>query len=170
MIRLCVAALCACSLLAQAAERDVWGYQERALLPELNLSVQAKLDTGALTASLHALDIKVFERDGEEWVRFRTGEAKKMITVERPLEKHSRIKRRSDDLTDEHEKNYSRRPVVMLPICIGQHLETIPVNLVDRGRFLYPLLIGREGLEQFKVLIHPGEHHLAQKPKCTPAK
>lgn len=170
MIRLCVAALCTFSLLAHAGERDVWGYQERALLPELNLSVQAKLDTGALTASLHALDIEVFERDSEEWVRFRTGTGKKMFSVERPLEKHSRIKRRSDDLTEEHEKSYSRRPVVLLPICIGNHLETIPVNLVDRGRFLYPLLIGREGLEQFNVLIHPGEHHLAKKPKCAPTK
>ncbi|MCJ8168765.1 ATP-dependent zinc protease family protein [Atopomonas sediminilitoris] len=165
MRRFAVLAVMFCSLGAQAEPR-VWGYQERALLPELNLSLQTKLDTGALTASLHATEIEKFERDDEDWVRFRTGDGKKSWLIERPIEKHSRIKRRSDDLTDEHKKSYSRRPVILMPICIGDQLQEIPVNLVDRSRFVNPLLIGREGLETFAVLIDPKGHHLAKKPRC----
>ena len=49
----------------------LYGRNEYVRLPELGKTLRAKLDTGALNASLSAKDIERFERDGEDWVRFR---------------------------------------------------------------------------------------------------
>ena len=63
------------SLLAlpvMAAEPTLYGRYEYISLPEIGGEVlKAKMDTGALTASLSAKDIETFTRDGEDWVRFR---------------------------------------------------------------------------------------------------
>ena len=51
--------------------RHVFGWVENATLEPMGARVKAKLDTGALTSSLHALNVERFEKDGEEWVRFK---------------------------------------------------------------------------------------------------
>ncbi len=57
-----------------AAEPTLYGRYEYIALPEIGGEVlKAKMDTGALTASLSAKDIETFTRDGEDWVRFRLG-------------------------------------------------------------------------------------------------
>lgn len=54
-----------------AAEPLVFGSEECIGLPEQGLVLRARIDTGANTASLGAIDIREFERDGDAWVRFR---------------------------------------------------------------------------------------------------
>src|SRR3546814_1906508 len=46
------------------------GWGERGMVLPEEVTVKFKLDTGALTSSMHAEDIEYFERDGDEWVRF----------------------------------------------------------------------------------------------------
>ena len=50
--------------------QHVFGWIENATLEPWGVKVKSKLDTGALTSSLHARNIERFEKDGEEWVRF----------------------------------------------------------------------------------------------------
>ena len=57
--------------LALAAETKLYGRYEWVSLPELDQTLQAKMDTGAYTSSLSAKDIQIFQRDGEDWVRFK---------------------------------------------------------------------------------------------------
>lgn len=54
-----------------SAEPLVFGSKECIGLPEQGLVLRARIDSGANTASLGAVDIREFERDGDEWVRFR---------------------------------------------------------------------------------------------------
>jgi hypothetical protein len=54
-----------------SGEPLVFGKQECIGLPEQGLVLRARIDSGANTASLGAIDITEFERDGDTWVRFR---------------------------------------------------------------------------------------------------
>nr|WP_232233100.1 ATP-dependent zinc protease [Pseudomonas putida] len=159
------------SLLAlpvMAAEPTLYGRYEYIKLPEIGQTLKAKMDTGALTASLSAKDIETFTRDGEDWVRFRlaTKDADGKV-YEHKVARISKIKARSGDEEDEDEPaEAARRPVVDLELCLGDVKRTVEVNLTDRSNFNYPLLIGAKALREFKAAVNPARRYTADKPDC----
>ncbi len=50
---------------------QVIGQAEYVTVQPAGVRYRARIDSGATTCSMSALDIKRFERDGEKWVRFR---------------------------------------------------------------------------------------------------
>ena len=49
------------------------GWKEEAKLTDLNIDpIKVKVDTGAKTSSLHAYDIESFDKDGVNFVRFKS--------------------------------------------------------------------------------------------------
>lgn len=153
--------------LSLAAEKNVYGLNEYVSLQELDSVLAAKLDTGAKTASLGARDIKRFKRNGETWVRFEIGSDDEAASLERPLARISKIKRRAGDFDPDEGKTYTARPVIELDVCMGNTLRTIEVNLTDRSAFQYPLLIGSEALKRFGALVDPSLKYAAGKPGCS---
>ncbi len=122
------------------------GWVEKILLGPDTIPVKAKLDTGARTSSLQADRIETFTRDGQKWVRFRVeledaNGKKHRLILERPRIRGVRIK--------EHEGEYDRRPVVEMAFCLGGERHVTEFTLVDRSRFIYPVLLGRRFLEKF---------------------
>lgn len=167
-----------CLLLAPyarfAAGKNIYGLNEYVNLAEFNLRLAAKLDTGAKTASLSAKDITRFKRNGETWVRFNLAvDTSHTSSIERPLARISKIKRRAGDYDPEEDKTYTARPVIELDVCMGNNMQTIEVNLTDRSSFEYPLLIGSEALKLFSALVDPSLTYASGKPACgidaTPA-
>lgn len=151
-----------------AADKTVYGVNEKVLLEDFDVSVEAKLDTGAQTASLSARDIELIERDGKPWVRFRLAiDGVPDKRVERPVVRTSRIKRRSGDIDPQSDQTYTARPVIELALCMGKNRRTVEVNLTDRSRFKYPLLLGTSALESFSALIDPSEKFTAGNPVCS---
>lgn len=151
-----------------AAEKTIYGLNEHVALPEFDLILPAKLDTGAQTASLSARDISRFKRDGESWVRFYLAvDDAHAHPIERPLARISRIKRRAGDFDPEEDKTYTARPVIELELCMGKASRTIEVNLTDRSAFQYPLLIGSDALTRFGALVDSSLTYTAGKPDCT---
>lgn len=99
----------------------------------------AKLDTGAKTTSINAINPEFFVRDGQRWSRFSiTSKDNKSVTIEAPVVREATIKRHFDQ--------QQVRPVIMLEICIGNVRKREEVNLVDRSKLNYQLLIGRNFL------------------------
>ncbi|MFK0087197.1 ATP-dependent zinc protease [Pseudomonas sp. NPDC090755] len=159
------------SLLAlpvMAAEPTLYGRYEYIALPEFGgETLKAKMDTGALTASLSAKDIETFTRDGEDWVRFRLATKDSDGKVyEHKLARISKIKNRADEDEDGEGAEISKRPVVDLELCLGDVKRTVEVNLTDRSSFNYPLLIGAKALREFKAAVNPARRFTAGKPDC----
>ena len=151
--------------------KNIYGLHEKAFISTLDLKLDAKLDTGAQTASLSARDIRRFKRDGESWVEFYLAiDEAHDNKIELPVVRVSKIKRRASDYDEEtDEKTYTSRPVVELEVCLGNNLQKIEVNLTDRSSFEYPLLIGSTALTQFSALVDASSSNIAGEPKCKPS-
>ena len=155
------------ALPVMAAEPTVYGRYEYIGVSEIGKTFTAKMDTGALTASLSAKDIETFTRDGEDWVRFRlaTKEADGKV-YEHQIARMSKIKARADEDDEGESVNLAKRPVIELDMCLGGIQRTIEVNLADRSNFNYPLLIGARALREFGAAVNPARKFTAGKPNC----
>ncbi|SDH88185.1 Uncharacterized conserved protein [Pseudomonas flavescens] len=156
----------AVTLPAMANQPTLYGRYEYIQLPQIGQTLKAKMDTGAMSASLSARDIERFQRDGEDWVRFRLAidDANDQV-FEKPLARVIEIKNRAEEGRSE-EPSYSARPVVAMDICLGEEKRTIEVNLTDRSHFDYPLLIGASAIRKLDAAIDPAHRYTAEQPRC----
>jgi hypothetical protein len=136
------------------------GWREWVGLPEWSLSfVKAKVDTGARTSSLHAEHLEEFERNGDQWIRFRVspwqGSNQDSVTAEAPLVESRTVK--SSTGAAQH------RPIVSTTVTIaGQHLE-VELTLTDRSDMGFKMLLGRQALRK-RFTVDPGSSYLGGRP------
>jgi hypothetical protein len=119
---------------------------------------QARIDSGAATSSLSAVNVVRFERNGKRWVRFwlQHDDEAEPIEIEAPLVRHVLIRQASSDEVD-------RRPVVSLTVNLGSALQQdTEFTLTDRSQMTYPILLGREFLRDV-TLIDVGRRFLHAK-------
>lgn len=153
---------------AELAERVV-GVNEKILLTDLDLTLPAKLDTGAVTSSLSAQNIETFQREGEEWVRFELaieGEHDGR-QLEKAVVRTVQIRRRAEDVAEGEGDATASRPVVEMELCLGEESRVVEVNLTDRSAFNYPLLIGTSALKAFDAMVDPALSQEAGTPSCS---
>ncbi|MFT6956977.1 MAG: hypothetical protein ACJAYC_001983 [Halieaceae bacterium] len=135
------------------------GEREWALVEPSDLVLEARIDTGAATSSLHAEDIQLIEKDGKRWVRFNLidPDTAAKIPIERRLHRRIRVKHNADNIKD-------RRYVVRMWVTLGETRVWLDVSLTDRDNFEFPVLIGRNMLvDNFTVDV--STHHTLPKPK-----
>lgn len=129
--------------------KHVFGWIEHASLAPWGVTVKSKLDTGALTSSLHARDIERFEKDGAKWVRFTVDvedqrtEKDVVREFERPLHRNVIIRGAGGE---------ERRPVVLMNICFGDTVYEEQFSLENRQDMLYPVLIGRRTIQHLGLV------------------
>jgi len=136
----------------------IYGWREDILVDGVEEKLLAKLDTGALTSSIHAEETEMFERDGKKWVRFIVSDprAEKPVRtrIEAPLVRVARIKQPNAE---------SRvREVVRLSYQIGERKLRGEFTLNNRNNMLAPVLIGRNCLKDLGW-VDPARTHLAEK-------
>ncbi|MDX5332580.1 MAG: ATP-dependent zinc protease [Gammaproteobacteria bacterium] len=121
----------------------VLGRQEWVGFPDIGTYLKARVDSGANTSSLSAREITDFERDGEEWVRFKLAladdeddvvERVRDRWIEAPLLRKVRIIQAAGTDT---------RPVVRLLMTLGPIRQEVEFTLNDRTDLSYPVLLGR---------------------------
>ena len=109
----------------------------------------ARVDTGATTSSINAIDMQKFERDGKKWVKFHVSDDETAINdrkwVEAPIVRHVKIRQST---TNELE----RRPVIELWVKIGSVHEKSQFTLTDRRQMDYPILLGREFIQDVAIV------------------
>jgi hypothetical protein len=117
----------------------IYGWREDILIQGLQEKLKAKLDTGALTSSIHAEEKELFERDGKKWVRFIVTDpsVKKPVRtrIEAPLVRIAKIKEPGSESVP--------REVVRLSFQIGERKMRGEFTLNNRNNMLSPVLIGR---------------------------
>lgn len=128
---------------------EVFGWVEKASIEPWGVQIKAKMDTGALTSSVHATNVERFERKGEEWVRF---------AIELEAEnRDERVSRRYEkpvfrDVIVRNPGGRERRPVVLMKICLGENVYLEQFSLRNRGNMFYPMLIGRRTIQHLGLV------------------
>lgn len=137
----------------------VYGWREDVLIEGVKEKLLAKLDSGALTSSVHAEEKELFERDGKKWVRFIITDPrnKKAVKsrIEAPLVRIARIKEPNAEPTT--------REVVRLSFQIGERKLRGEFTLNNRTNMLAPVLIGRSTLKDLGWVDSSRTHLADQK-------
>lgn len=143
-------------------ERQIVGWIEKGLIMPEHTAVKIKVDSGALTSSMHAVNLENFTHKGKPWVRYevpvKDADTDEMVTMEFERPVFRRILVRGAGGSD-------RRPVVKMSICMGNQVYEEQFSLRDRGDMTYPVLIGRRTIEHIG-LIDVSETFLL-KPSCA---
>lgn len=130
----------------------VAGWIETVTLPDFDITLDAKLDTGAKSSSIDVQDLVRFRRDGKTWFRFTIkGADGKTATIEQASRRVARIMRAEVDDT--------RRPIVRLKICLAGHVAETDFTLTDRSGQDFQALIGRKFLAS-RILVDSGRTHI----------
>jgi len=149
------------SPLALADSRQVLGWVEEGVIYPEQVAVKFKLDTGALTSSMHAEHIERFEKDGDDWVRFTV----ELEDIDTDKQVRTRLEREIiRDIRVRGAGGAEERPVVMMKVCLGKQVYEEQFSLNDRDKMNYPVLIGRRTLE--KVGLVDASKTFTTEPRC----
>ncbi|GAB3376111.1 ATP-dependent zinc protease [Spongiibacter taiwanensis] len=146
---------------ATAGEQRVYGWLEMATIEPWGVAVKAKLDSGALTSSMHAENIEEFIKDGEEWVRFTVDvedeykDKEVSKTFEMPIKRNLKLRGAG---------GVDHRPVVLMKVCLGDTVYEEQFSLRNREKMNYPVLLGRRTIQSLG-LIDVSTNFL-HKPRC----
>lgn len=137
-------------------ETQIYGYVEKVNLLDKNLTLSAKLDTGAKSASLNATHITEITVKGVPFLRFTVPTKQGDVVFEGEYIGKVKIKVRANEANPGVLKTTPiKRPVVLLHIKLGDKVRAIQVNLTSRKRFLYPILLGRDAIMDFNGAVDP---------------
>lgn len=133
----------------QSQHKMVLGEIEHVEVKALEQTFDARVDTGAATSSLNAIDISEFERNGKQWVRFHLSDGENKPDdsnwIESPIVRYVRIRQSTTEETE-------RRAVVQLWVKIGNINEKTEFTLADRSQMSHPILLGREFIRDIAVV------------------
>lgn len=143
-------------MLSQEQELPIIGWREHVALPELGIpEVKAKIDTGARSSALHAVDIEMFQGDGKMMVRFKV----------HPYQRDThRTVFAEAQLIDQREVRNSGghaqlRPVIQTTVELGAFTFPIELTLTNRDNMGFRMLLGRQAVRG-RFLVDAGRSFL----------
>lgn len=143
---------------------DILGWREWIGFPELGITqIKAKVDTGARTSCLHALQIEPFEKEGAEWVRFDIHPSNRntyeVISCEAPVADQRLVR----DSGGHEEMRY----VIETNVSLGDQTFPVEVTLTSRDAMKFRVLLGRGAIQE-KYMVDPSRSYLVGKRKKKP--
>ncbi len=130
------------------------GWREWVALPDLGVPrLKAKIDTGARTSALHAVNLRPFETNGLEWLAFtvephvRGGSDHAAIECRAPLWDRRAVRNSGGSVES--------RYVIKTALAIGGRQFEIEVTLTNRSDMGFEMLVGRTALRTGRLFVHP---------------
>lgn len=141
-------------------DKVIVGSEEWCSFPTLGIpTIKARVDSGAKTSALHAINIVTFEKNSENWVKFDVNpiqnNAKAVIHCEAPLI-DKRVVKSSSGYREQ-------RYVIKTKLEIGGKTWEIEVTLTNRDSMGFRMLLGREAMSG-RVLVDPEQRYLLGQP------
>lgn len=138
----------------------ILGSEEWCSFPELGIpTIKARVDSGAKTSALHAINIAPFTRNDSNWVKFDINpiqnNIKTVIHCEAPMVDKRIVK--SSSGFREH------RYVILTQIAVGDTIWPIEMTLTNRDSMGFRMLLGREAMSG-RILVDPAQKYLLGQP------
>ncbi|TRX37537.1 30S ribosomal protein S6--L-glutamate ligase [Flavobacterium restrictum] len=138
----------------------ILGSEEWCSFPELNIpTIKARVDSGAKTSALHAINIAPFIKNESNWVKFDINpiqnNIKTVIHCEAPLV-DKRIVKSSSGFREQ-------RYVIQSKVQLGDDSWPIEMTLTNRDSMGFRMLLGREAMSG-RVLVDPEQKYLLGQP------
>jgi len=121
-------------------EKPVIGRLEKIDFPNLSLfNLDAKIDTGAYTSSIHCHKISLFIKNKSSWVRFY------VLDPEHPVHEEIQHECRVHKVKKVRSSNglVEERVIIRQKAVFFGKTSMIQLSLADRSEMRYPVLIGR---------------------------
>ena len=142
------------------SDKIIVGCEEWCSFPQINIpAIKARVDSGAKTSALHAINIKTFKKEGTSWVGFDVhplqNDGKTTIHCEAPVYDKRRVKSSSG--------SSELRYVIKTVLAIAEDTWEVEVTLTNRDNMGYRMLLGRQAMSG-KMIVDPESSYLLGEP------
>lgn len=140
----------------QQEQLPIIGWREQVALPDLGIpEVKAKIDTGARSSALHAIDVETFERNGKPMVRFKVypyqRDTHRSVTAEAELIDQRQVRNSGGQA--------QVRPVIETTVELNGYAFPIELTLTNREVMGFRMLLGRQAVRR-RFLVDAGRSFL----------
>ena len=132
-------------------QKHIVGSEEWLSLPAMGIpAIKARIDSGAKTSSIHAVNIKPFRRDGELWVSFDVhpirNNRRTVVRCEHQVVDKRKVKSSSG--------NSEVRYTILTTMKFSSETWDIEITLANRDAMGYRMLLGREAMNG-RLIVDP---------------
>ncbi len=120
-------------------------------------AIKARVDSGAKTSSIQATNLKIINKNNQEWVKFEVTPLQENRSITIPCEARlvdRRMVKSSSGISEE-------RLVVKTPVTMGDDTFEIELTLANRDTMEFRMLLGREALTD-RYIVNPAVNYLVQ--------
>ena len=138
----------------------VIGWREWVGLPEFGIQhIKVKVDSGARSSSLHAVNLKTFHRNGEHWARF------SIYPVQRSKKNRADVEAKVLEFRSVRSSSgiTGVRPVILTKLELLGITWEVELTLASRDNMGFRMLLGREAFKK-RFLVDGGRSYYGGKP------
>ncbi|MEL6109809.1 MAG: RimK/LysX family protein [Planctomycetota bacterium] len=140
---------------------SIIGWREWVSLPDLGIPfIKSKVDTGAKSSSLHALQLETYMRGDDEYIRFLVPpyqrSERSAVRCDLPLHDRRVVRSSSGEA--------SERYVIQTTVRWKGRSWLVDVTLADRTKMAFRMLLGRETLRR-RVLVDSDRSFCGGRPR-----